>query len=141
MGHLSISNSSICIIKCQCNISKSHRFSLKDLTGKIIEIYQDDLIVYSKDRNDNVKHLRQVFERCRKYVISLNPKKSIFGVDEGKLLVHKVSKEGFKIDLERIEDTKEIHLSINKKLFQSFFGKINFIQRFIPNFIEITTPI
>jgi hypothetical protein len=63
-------------------------FSFKELIGKIIEIYQDDLTVFSKDRSDHIGHLRQVFERCRKYNISLNPTKSIFGVDEGKLLGH-----------------------------------------------------
>jgi hypothetical protein len=53
-------------------------FSFRDLIQKIIEIYQDDLTVISKDRKDHLSHLRIVFERCRKYGISLNPKKSIF---------------------------------------------------------------
>jgi hypothetical protein len=51
-----------------------------------------------------------VFERCRKYGISLNPKKSIFGVLEGKLLGHIVSKDGVKVDPERIEGIKAIPL-------------------------------
>ena len=55
-----------------------------DLIGKIIAIYQDDLTVFSKERDDHVKHLKKVFERCRKFGISLNPKKSMFGIDEGK---------------------------------------------------------
>jgi hypothetical protein len=38
-----------------------------------------------------------------KYGISLNPKKTIFGVEEGKLLVHIISQEGIHIDPERIK--------------------------------------
>jgi hypothetical protein len=37
-------------------------FAFKELIGKIIEIYQDDLIVFSKDRSDHIAHLRQVLK-------------------------------------------------------------------------------
>jgi hypothetical protein len=115
-------------------------FSFRDLIGKIIEIYQDDLIVVSKERNAHISHLRMIFERCRKYGISLNPKKSIFGIDKGKLLGHVVSEEGISIDPERIKSIKNIRPPTNKKSLQSFFGKINFIRRFIPNFVEKVKP-
>ena len=75
-------------------------FSFKELIGKIIEIYQDNLTIFSKERSDHISHLRQVFIRCRKYGICLNPAKSIFGVDEGKLLGHIISKDGVKVDPE-----------------------------------------
>lgn len=71
--------------------------------GNIIEIHWDDLTIYSKARSDHVHHLSQVFDRCRKYGISLNPKKLVFSVDEGKLLGYIISKEGIKIDLERVQ--------------------------------------
>ena len=44
-----------------------------------------------------------MFERCRMYGKSLNPAKSVLGVDEGKLLGHIISKDGIKIDPERVE--------------------------------------
>jgi hypothetical protein len=62
-----------------------------------------------------VDHLRQVFERCQKYGISLNPTKSILGVGEGKLLGHIIAKDGVKIDLERVEAIKRIPLPQTKK--------------------------
>jgi hypothetical protein len=63
-------------------------FAFRDIIQKIIEIYLDDLTVISKDGKDHLSHLRIVFEHCRKYGISLNPKKSIFGIDEGNILGH-----------------------------------------------------
>jgi len=68
----------------------------------------------------------------------LNPKKSIFGVDEGKLLGHIVPKDGIEVDSERVEAIKKVPFLESKKHVQSFFGKINFIRKFIPNFTEIT---
>jgi hypothetical protein len=82
-----------------------------------------------------------VFEQQCKCRILLNHKKSIFKIHEGKLLEHIVSKDGVKVDRERIEAIKKILLPKHKKALHSFFGKINFIRIFIPNFVEITKPI
>ena len=116
-------------------------YAFKGLIGKIIEIYQDDLTVFSKDGITHISHLKQVFDRCREFGISLNPAKSIFGVTEGKLLGHIISKDGIKIDPERVEAIQKIPLPHNLKSLQSFLGKTNFLRRFIPNYAEIAKPI
>ena len=116
-------------------------FDLKELIEKVIELYQGDLTVFSKEISDHVSHLRQVFMRCSKYGISLNPAKSIFGVDEGKLLGHIISKDGVKIDREQVEAIKKVPLPQNLKALQSFNGQINFIRRFIPNLAELMKPL
>jgi putative transposase len=41
-------------------------FDFKVMIKKIIEIYQDDLTVVSKERNAQTSYLRTIFERCRK---------------------------------------------------------------------------
>ena len=48
--------------------------------GYFIIIYLDDITVFSKTDKENLIHLRKVFEKCRKYGLSLNPKKTIFGL-------------------------------------------------------------
>jgi hypothetical protein len=82
-----------------------------------------------------------VFERCRKYGISLNPAKSILGVDEGKLLGHIIAKDGVKMDPKRVEAIKKVPLPPTKKALQSFLGQINFVRRFIPNLVEMMKPL
>jgi len=42
---------------------RTMEFSFRDIMGKTIENYQDDLIMFSKERRMHVKHLRHVFER------------------------------------------------------------------------------
>lgn len=70
----------------------------------------------------------------------MNHKKSIFRIDQGKLLGHIVSKEGINIELEKISDNKGISPPNNKKALISFFGNISFIRRFSPNFTEFVKP-
>jgi hypothetical protein len=68
------------------------------LINKCVVVYLDDVNVYSKNRKDHIQHLTQIIERCRKYGISLNTKKTIFGVEEGKLVGHIISKARIFID-------------------------------------------
>jgi hypothetical protein len=97
------------------------------LIGNFMEDYQDDLTVHSQKREDHIHHLRKVFERCRLYGVSLNPKKCLFIVTQGKLLGHIVCKEGIYIDPKRIKEINEINPLTSKNGVQSFFGKINFV--------------
>ena len=71
----------------------------------------------------------------------MNPAKSIFGVDEGKLLGHIIYKDGVKVDPERVEAIKKFPLPKNLKALQYFNGQINFIRRFIPNLAELMKPL
>jgi len=111
------------------------------LSGKCIVIYMDDLIVYSKDASTHTKNLRRVLKRCERYRISLNPKKCSFGITEGKLLGHVISENGISIDPDRIEGIKKLQLPNSKKELKSFFGKINFVRKFITGFAEIVQPL
>jgi hypothetical protein len=105
--------------------------------GRFIVIYLDDVIVYSQSDDEHLRHLKRVFEKCRKFGISPNPKKILFGLEEGKLLGHIISKEGIKIDPSRIEAIQKLEHPRNIKELQSFIGKINFLRRFIPNMAEL----
>jgi hypothetical protein len=108
-----------------------------DEKEKFIVIYLDDITVYSTSDKQHLEHLKRVFQKCRKFGISLNPKKSHFTVEEGKILGHIISKEGIKIDPSRVEGILKIDTPRSKKEVQSFLGKVNFLRRFIPNLAEI----
>jgi hypothetical protein len=93
--------------------------------------------VFSQSDDEHLRHLRRVFEKCRKFGISLNPKKSLFILEEGKLLEHIISKDGIKIDPSKIEAIRKLEHPRNIKELQYFIGKKNFLRRFIPNLAEL----
>jgi hypothetical protein len=86
---------------------------------------------------EHCRHLKKVFLKCRRFGLSLNPKKSLFAMKEGKLLGHIVSTEGVRIDPSRVEAIQTLSLPRSKKEVQAFLGKINFLRRFISNFVEL----
>ena len=104
---------------------------------EFLVIYLVDITVFSKTDYEHLDHLRQVFLKCRKFSISLNPKKNLFGLEEGKLLGHIISKEGIRIDTARIEAILNISPPRNIKELQYFLGKNNFLRGFISNLAEI----
>ena len=93
--------------------------------------------MYSTSDLQHIDHLKKVFLKCRKFGISLNPKKSHFVMLEGKLLGHIISKDGIKIDPSRVEAIQNNGFSRSKKEVQSFLHKVNFLRIFIPNFAKI----
>jgi hypothetical protein len=104
---------------------------------KFIIIYLDDVTVFSQSDDEHLRHLRQVFKKCKRFGISLNPKKILLGLEEGKLIGHIISKDRIKIDPSRIKSIQKLEYPRNIKELQSFIGKINFLRRFIPNLAEL----
>lgn len=70
---------------------------------KIMVFYLNDITIFSKSDEDHATHLLRVFRTCRKFDISLNPKKSHFAMKEGKLLRHIISVEGIRIDPKQVK--------------------------------------
>ena len=87
----------------------------------------DDLTIFSKDQSTHIVDLRQIFNRCHKYDISLNPKKCSFGIPKGKLLGHVISKAKISVDLDRVESILKLAPPHNWKELKSLSGKINFV--------------
>jgi hypothetical protein len=91
------------------------QIGFEDLIGKIIQVYLDDLTIYSKNRLDHFGHLRKVLTRCRKFDICLNPFKYIFSITKGKLLGHIVSNSGISIDHKNITSILNLPAPTSKK--------------------------
>ena len=62
-----------------------------DEKENILFIYLDDITVFSQSDEEHVAHLLRMLRKYKKFGISLNPKKSLFSMKEGKLLGHIIS--------------------------------------------------
>jgi hypothetical protein len=56
------------------------RHVFRELIGRIIEAYVDDIIVKSKKTSDMVPDLTEVFAKLQQHGVKLNPEKCVFGV-------------------------------------------------------------
>ena len=66
---------------------------------KEIEVYMDDMIAKSREGENHVQILKELFERPRKYKLRLNHARCSFGVKFGKLLRFMMSDKTIEVDL------------------------------------------
>ena len=102
MGHFHVCENAFRLMNAGATFQRAMDIAFAKEIHEFLVIYLDDISVFSKLDNDHLDHLRQFFIKCRKYGVSLNPKKSLFGLEEGKILGHIISKEGIRIDPARI---------------------------------------
>ena len=121
------------LINRGATFQRGMNLAFKGLKDRIIVIYLDDLRVFSKKRKDHIRDLEKVLQRCKEHGISLNPKKSLFCVTEGKFLGYIIS-QGVKIDPNRVKAIQKLSLPLRKIGVKSFFGQVKFLRRFITNF-------
>jgi hypothetical protein len=68
-----------------------------DIIHKEIEVYVDDMIVESREGENHVQILKELFERLWQYKLRLNHRCS-FGVKSRKLLGFMMSDKGIEVD-------------------------------------------
>ncbi|XP_026398852.1 uncharacterized protein LOC113294688 [Papaver somniferum] len=108
-----------------------------DMMQKQVKDYVDDIVVKSKTRATHTDVLRQVFERCHEYKLKMNPLKCAFGVSSGKFLGFQVTSEGIKVDPTKTQAILTMPPPQTMKELQSFMGKVNYIQHFIPDLAQL----
>lgn len=69
---------------------------LRDHLGKICLVYLDDIIVYSKNREDHLKHLSIIFETLKRANLKVSLCKSDFFQTEVEFLGHIINQNGLK---------------------------------------------
>jgi hypothetical protein len=124
------------LMNAGANFQRAMDIEFIEEKDNFVFIYLDDIRMFSQSDEEHCDHLRKVFFKCKKCCLSMNPKKSLFAMKEGKLLGHIMSYEGMRIDSSRVEAILTLSLPRSKKEVQSFLGKVNFLRRFVSNFVE-----
>ncbi|GFS37719.1 hypothetical protein Acr_00g0053630 [Actinidia rufa] len=75
----------------------------RELIGKTMEVYINDMLVKSLKTTDHIAHLEEAFGMLRKHRMVLNPSKCIFGVFLGKFLGFLVTKRGIEANPNQIQ--------------------------------------
>ena len=100
-------------------------------------MFIDDILMYSKDREDHDTHLQVVLETLRKEQLYAKLSKCEFWLNEVSFLGHIVSKEGIRVDPKKIEVVVEWKLPRNVTKVSSFLGLAGYYRRFVKGFSMI----
>jgi transposase InsO family protein len=108
---------------------------------EFVQVYLDDVLVFSRNFEDHVRHLELVFQRLADYNLKLAPKKCKFFKNSVKYLGHIVSSEGVSVDPEKTEKVSSWPTPTNHKDVQKFMGFANYYRRYIDGFAKIAQPL
>ncbi|CAI7918904.1 unnamed protein product [Closterium sp. NIES-53] len=88
---------------------------LRPLLDECVVVYLDNILIYSKNMNEHVEHLRKVFEILRENKFYMKLSKSHFAMKKVQFLEHMVSAEGVHMDPRKIEAVKKCKVPENVK--------------------------
>jgi hypothetical protein len=113
---------------------------LKDFIGKFVIVYLDDILIFSKKKEEHVKHLATVMKRLHQEKLLINMKKSSFMNTDLIYLGFVISVDKLRIDLDKVEVIK--NWPSPKSIFEvrSFHGLASFYRKFIRIFSGISAP-
>nr|GEY10422.1 putative reverse transcriptase domain-containing protein [Tanacetum cinerariifolium] len=111
----------------------------RPMLDKSVIVFIDDIIVYSKSKNEHEAHLREVFETLRKERLYAKFAKCEFRQQEIQLLGHVVTSEGTKVDPAKIEAVMNWQTPKDVGEIRSFIGLAGYYRRFIQGFSKIAS--
>ena len=104
-------------------------------------VFFDDIIIYSKSLEEHKCHLKAVFQELRDNKLYVNGKKSEFFLQEIRYLGHIISKDGIRMDPEKLKIIEEWPQPRNLHEVRSFIGMCSYYRRFIEKFSIIAGPL
>jgi hypothetical protein len=104
-------------IRAECSVGSVFRRKsvgvhlLQQLAHKVLsgllysecELYIDDIIAFASSEEELLERLHRLFERLRKYNVTLNPDKCEIGLDHAEYVGHLINAEGMHFTRKKLE--------------------------------------
>ena len=103
------------------------------LLGSICVVYLDDIIIFSDDIEDHIRHVTSVADRLRVFNLKVNLKKCKFATTQVEYLSHIISNGEISPNPTKIEAVAAFARPTSVKLVQSFLGLVSYYRKFIRN--------
>ena len=107
---------------------------------QFVVVFVDDILIYSKTKEEHEDHLRIVLQTLRKYQLYAKFSKCEFLLTKVKFLGHVVSASGVSMDSEKVEVVMSWERPKSVFEIRSFLGLAGDYQRFIEDFFRLVVP-
>jgi hypothetical protein len=114
---------------------------LRPYVGKVVVVYLDDILIFSKTAEEHLSHLGQVLQTLRENQFYANPKKCDFMKEEISFLGHRVSANGLKVDPEKVRAVADWKVPKDVHGVRSFLGLANYFRRFLQGYSKMVVPL
>jgi len=112
---------------------------LRAFNGKFVVVYFDNILIYSKEIDEHISHVRQVLDVLRKESLYVNLKKCDFCMDRIVFLGYVVSAKGIEMDEAKVNAIQEWPTPKSIIDVRNFHGLASFYRRFVKDFSTIAS--
>ena len=116
------------------------RHVLAEFWGEFAIAYLDDIIVYSDNWTDHLRHLALTFKRLEMYGLTCSPIKCKFGKTTLPYLGRMINEDSNTPQGEHLKTILAVEPPATHKPLQSLVGTLNWLNEYVPNFAEMIAP-
>ncbi|GJT24463.1 putative reverse transcriptase domain-containing protein [Tanacetum coccineum] len=113
-------------------------FRTRPYLDKFVIVFIDDILIYSKSKEEHEAHLKLILEFLEKEKLFGKFSKCEYWLQEVHFVGHVVNSEGILVDPSKIEAVKNWKPPKTPTEIRSFLGLAGYYRRFIVNFLKIS---
>lgn len=98
---------------------------------KFVVVFIDDILIYSKTKEEHVEHLKRVLEALRREKLYAKFSKCKFWLERVQFLTHVIDKERILVDPAKVEAVSNWEQPKAPTEMRSFLGLAGYYRRFI----------
>ncbi|XP_073226982.1 uncharacterized protein [Cicer arietinum] len=111
----------------------------KPFLDQFVIVFIDDILVYSKSKEEHERHLMLVLQTLRDKQLYVKFLKCQFWLDSLAFLGHVVSKNGISVDPSKVEAVQSWPRPTTVKEIRSFLGLAGYYRRFVKDFSKVAS--
>ncbi|GJW28967.1 putative reverse transcriptase domain-containing protein [Tanacetum coccineum] len=109
----------------------------KPYLDKFVIVFIDDILIYSKNKEEHEEHLKLILELLKKEELYAKFSKCEFWIPKVQFLGHVIDSKGIHVDPAKIESIKDWASPKNATEIRQFLGLAGYYRRFIEGFSKI----
>ena len=113
----------------------------EDFLDKFIIVFIDDILIYSKTKEEHAQHLEMALTRLREKQLYAKFSKCEFWLEHVVFLGHVVSSTGIMVDPTKVEAVKQWNQPKTVTEIRSFLGLAGYYRKFVEGFSKLAMPL